>query len=171
MTETVISVACDGVRCFEGYGRWVTVCAEVAGVWHGQRQTQATGAESFGVLIGTTSMDRREIWIEAVTTPLPRDRCSRHSFALRDPGHQLAVCRKFASSEGRAIYLGTWHTHPEPAPSPSDVDRKDWVACLRANRGRPLAFVLVGTDAVRVFVRTRGNFMPLWQKYTNQGSA
>ena len=171
MTEIVISVAGDGVRCFEGYGRWVTVCAEVAGVWHGHRQSQATAAESFGVLIGTTSVDRREIWIEAVTTPLSRDRRSRHSFALRDRGHQQAVCRKFASSDGRAIYLGTWHTHPEPVPNPSEVDRKDWVACLRANRGRPLAFVLVGTDAVRVFVRTRGRFKPLRQKFENHGIA
>ena len=171
MTETVISVACDGVCCFEGYGRRVTVCAEVAGVWHGHRQTQATAAEAFGVLIGTTSVDHREIWIEAVTTPLPRDRCSRHSFALRDPGHQQVVCRKFASSDGRAIYLGTWHTHPEAIPSPSKVDRNDWVACLRANRGRPLAFVLVGTDTVRVFVRTRGRFRPLRQKSENHGNS
>lgn len=169
MTETVISVAGDGVHCFEGYGRWVIVCAEVAGVWHGHRQTEVTETESFGVLIGTTSVDRRETWIEAVTTPLPRDRCSRYSFALRDPGHQQAVSRKFASSDGRAIYLGTWHTHPEPVPNPSDIDRKDWVACQRANRGRPLAFVLVGTDVVRVFVRTRGRFKWLRQKHENQG--
>ena len=143
------------------------MCAEVAGVWHGHRQLQATTVESFGVLIGTTSVDRRKIWIEAVTTPLPRDWRSRYSFALRDPGHQQAVYRKFASSEGKAIYLGTWHTHPEPIPNPSEVDRKDWVACLRANRGRPLAFVLVGTDAVRVFVRTRGRFKPLRQSCKN----
>ena len=162
---------CDDVRCFEGYGRWVTVCAEVAGIWHGHRQTEVTAVESFGVLIGMTSVDRRKIWIEAVTTPLPRDRCSRYSFALCDPGHQQAVCREFASSDGRAIYLGTWHTHPEPAPNPSEVDRHDWVSCLRANRGRPLAFVLVGTDAVRMFVHTRGRFKSLRQKCVNHGNA
>ena len=161
MTETVISVAPDCVRCFEGYGRRVTVSEEVVRVWHARRQTEASAAESFGVLMGTTSVDRREIWIEAVTTPLPRDRRSRYSFALRDPGHQRAACRIFASSDGRAIYLGTWHSHPEPVPKPSDIDRNDWVTCLRANRGRPLAFVLVGTEAVCVFVRGRGRFRPL----------
>ena len=161
MTETATSVARDGVCSLKGYGRRVTVGDEVAGVWHGHRQTLATASESFGVLMGTTSVDRREIWIEAVTIPMPRDRRSRFSFALRDPGHQRAVSRRFASSDGCAIYLGTWHTHPKPMPTPSTIDLNDWVICSRANRGRPLAFVLVGTEEVRVFVRTRGRFKPL----------
>ena len=170
MTETVISVTHDCVRCFEGYGRRVTVSEEVVRVWHAHRQTEATAAESFGVLMGTTSVDRREIWIEAVTTPLRRDRRSRYSFALRDAGHQRAACRMFAASDGRAIYLGTWHTHPEPVPKPSDIDRNDWVTCLRANRGRPLAFVLVGIEEVRVFVRSRGRFKPLRPKFESNGN-
>ena len=157
---------------FEGYGRRVTVSDEVTEVWYGHRQKVATASESFGVLMGTTSVDRRDIWIEAVTTPMPRDgrdRCSRFSFALRDPGHQRAVCRRFASSDGRTIYLGTWHTHPEPVPKPSCIDRSDWVTCLRANRGRPLAFVLVGTKEVRVFVRSRGRFRPLQRRCKSDG--
>ena len=162
MTETVTSVVRDGVRAFQGYGRRVSVDDEVAGVWHLHRQTAAAASESFGVLMGTTSVDRREIWIEAVTTPMPRDRCSRFSFALRDQGHQRAVSRRFASSDGSAIYLGTWHTHPEPVSTPSRVDLNDWVTCLRANRGRPLVFALVGSKDVRVFVRTRGRFKRLW---------
>ena len=146
---------------FQGHGRRVHVRDEVAGVWHTHRQTAADAAESFGVLMGTTSVDRREIWIESVTTPMAHDRRTRLSFALRDPGHQRAVCGKFACSGGLAIYLGTWHTHPEPMPTPSGMDRDDWAACLRANPGRPLAFVLVGTDQVRVFVRARRRLRPL----------
>ena len=171
MTKIATSAARDGVRRFEGCGRRVTVCEEVAGVWHRHRQTGATDVESFGVLMGTTSGDRREIWIEALTAPMPRDRRSRSSFALRDPGHQRAVCRRFASSDGRTIYLGTWHTHPEPVPEPSAIDREDWAACLRANRGRSLAFVLVGTEEVRVFVRSRGRFRPLRRGWKDNGIA
>ena len=161
MMKIATSAARDVVRSFDGYGRRVTVEQEVASVWNNHRQNLATAPESFGVLMGTTSVDRREIWIEAVTTPMPRDRSSRVSFALHDPGHQRAVSWRFASSEGCTIYLGTWHTHPEPLPTPSRIDLSDWVTCLRANRGRPLAFVLVGTEEVRVFVRTRGCFKPL----------
>ena len=157
----VTFVVHDSVYFFEGYGRRVTVFEEVASVWHGHRQIETTAAESFGVLMGTTSVNRREIWIQAVTTPMPGDQRSRFSFKLRDPGHQRAVCRMFATSDGRTIYLGTWHTHPEPVPEPSDLDLNDWLACLRQNRRRPLAFVLVGTEAVRVFVRKMGRFRSL----------
>ncbi len=147
----------------------MTVCEEVSCVWHTHRQIKPGAVESFGVLMGTTSVDRREIWIEAVTTPMSLDRRSRYSFALRDPGHQRAVCEKFASTDNRTIYLGTWHTHLEPVPEPSDIDRNDWKKCLRANRGRPLAFVVVGTQEVRVFVRTRGKFRPLQLENKREG--
>lgn len=156
--KTATPAARDGERSFEGYGCRVTVDHEVTDAWTSHRQILATATESFGVLIGTTSIDRRQIWIEAITTPMQRDRSSRSTFALRDPGHQRAVNRRFTSSESCAIYLGTWHTHPEPLPAPSRTDLKDWVTCLHANRGRPLVFVLVGTEDVRVFVRTRGRF-------------
>ena len=149
------------MQYFRGYGRQVHVRDRVADVWHAHRQTAADATESFGVLMGTTSVDRLQIWIDSVTTPMARDRSARHSFQLRDPGHQRAVYRSFARSEGRAIYLGTWHTHSEPVPTPSGTDRADWAACLRANPRRPLAFVLVGTAHVRVFVRARRRFRPL----------
>ena len=142
---------------------------EVADIWHAHQQTAPEATESFGVLIGTTTVDRREIWIKRVTTPMAQDRRTRFSFALRDPGHQREVCGMFACSGGRAIYLGTWHTHPEPVPTPSWIDQNDWVACLRANRGRPLAFVLVGTDKVRVFVRARWRFRPLIEECDDHG--
>ena len=142
---------------------------EVARVWHEHRQTAPDAAESFGVLMGTTSAERREIWIERVTTPKAHDQRSRFSFALRDPGHQQTVCEMFAGSGGRSIYLGTWHTHPEPVPTPSTTDRNDWAARLRANRERPLAFVLVGTDRVRVFVRRRWRFRPLIEECEDDG--
>ena len=169
MTGTVTSVAGDTLCCFEGYGRRVTVRDDVAAIWHEHRQTTAVAHESFGVLMGTTSVDRREIWIEAVTTPMARDQRSRCSFGLRDPGHQRVVCERFARTGGRAIYLGTWHTHPQPAPTPSRVDRKDWGACERANPGRPLAFVVAGTEDVCVFVRARGRFRPLRRECENDG--
>ena len=154
---------------FRGHGRWVYVCDEVADVWLAHRQTAADAAESFGVLMGTTSVDRREIWIESVTTPMAHDWRKRLSFALRDPGHQTAVRRKFARSRGRTIYLGTWHTHPELVPTPSRIDRDDWAACLRANPRRPLAFVLVGTGQVRVFVRAGRRFRPLIKERDDDG--
>ena len=153
--------------CFVGYGRRVAVCEEVVSIWREHRQTTAVADESFGVMMGTTSVDRREIWIEAVTIPMAHDERSRCSFALRDTGHQRAVCEKFVRSDGKTTYLGTWHTHPQPVPTPSRIDRKDWGACLRANPGRPLAFVVAGTEDVRVFVRAIGRFRALRRECEN----
>ena len=155
---------------FHGYGRRVHVRDEVASVWRTQRQTAADAAESFGVLMGNDirgpaeDLDRERDHAGWRTTSA---RGSPSSFAT--PGHQRAVCGKFACSGGRAIYLGTWHTHPEPVPTPSGIDRNHWAACLRANPGRPLAFVLVGTDQVRVFVRARWRFRPLIEECEDHG--
>lgn len=155
------SVLSDRVLCFAGYRRRVCVRARVTDTWQAHRQSEKRAAESFGVLVGTTSVDRRELWIEAVTTPMALDRRSRFHFELRDPGHQRFVDQAFARSCGSQIYLGTWHTHPQPMPMPSPVDEDDWLQCLRRNRNRPLVFVVVGIEVVRVFVRWGNSFRSL----------
>ena len=143
---TATSVAGDGLRCFGGYGRRVTVCDEVAGIWHRHRQTAAgTPAETFGVLMGTTSVDRREIWIEAVTTPMADDRCSRFSFALRDPGHQRAVCGKFNCSGGTGdLSRDMAHT---PGADPDAVGgRPERLGCVPAGEPWAPASIRAGGD-------------------------
>ena len=129
-------------------------------VWQRHRQT-GRAAESFGVLVGTTSIDRKAVRIEAVTTPKRLDRRWRLGFQLADRGHERTVRRMFERSCRQCIYLGTWHTHPEPVPTPSGVDTSDWLECLRANPGRPLVFVVVGTEQARVFVRAGRGFRAL----------
>lgn len=156
-----MSVRRDSGPVFSGYERCVHVCAKVAELWRAHRQTEPRELESFGVLLGTTSVDRRDIFVEGVSTPMEHDVQLRRSFVLRDLGHQQIVDQAFSESAGRAIYLGTWHTHPQAVPTPSRIDRLDWRACLRLNRGRPLAFVLVGTVRVRVFVRVGSRFRSL----------
>lgn len=146
-------MATDCLYPFHGYRRRVYVCADVAGVWCSHRQTKAATGEAFGVLVGSTSEDRKQIWIEALTTPKRHDLSWRVGFQLRDPGHQEFVNQMFKRSGGSMIYLGTWHTHSESKPAPSNTDKHDWRACLRRNMDRPLVFVIVGTEEVRLYVR------------------
>lgn len=138
--------------CFEGFRRRVWIAEAVAGIWISHRQTDKHKPEAFGVLIGTTTLDKRELWIEAVTTPMGDDDQSRCHFQLKDSGHQLVVDNAFQEFEGGRIYLGTWHTHPAERPIPSRVDKADWRQCLKRNKGRPLVFVIAGTLETRVFV-------------------
>ncbi|MYF93715.1 MAG: hypothetical protein F4184_17130 [Gemmatimonadetes bacterium] len=156
----VVIVATDAELLFKGFGRDIRVCGPVLRVWNEHRQIGAK-AEAFGVLVGTTSFDKKTVWIEAVTTPMRLDLRWRFGFRLLDKGHELTVRRMFEQSCRQRIYLGTWHTHPETVPTPSKVDTRDWMACHRANPGRPLVFVVVGTARTQVFVRTRRGFRPL----------
>ena len=56
-------------------------------------------------------------------------------------------------SAGTIGYVGEWHTHPEPVPSPSGQDCANWRNLVRQTK-HPLAFVILGTDGL--FVSSRG---------------
>ncbi len=159
MRTATVAVA-DREQYFKGFGRDVWVRESVISVWDDHRQV-GESVESFGVLMGTTSIDKQVVWIEAVTTPKRMDRRWRHGFHLLDGGHERTVRRMFERSGRKRIYLGTWHTHAECSPMPSKVDTRDWMACLRENPGRPLVFVVVGTERTRVFVRCGRRFKAL----------
>lgn len=156
-----MSVQADYPLCFQGFRRKVWVSERVLKVWKSHRQTDASLPESFGILIGTTSIDRCELWLNNVTTPMPCDAQSRFCFELKAPGHQRTVDEQFERSKGSQIYLGTWHTHPEQIPHPSGVDKSDWRTCLKRNRGRPLIFVIAGTEETRMFRSWGRYFKPL----------
>jgi len=150
--------------CFEGFRRRVWVAEDVAGFWISHSQAAKHKPEAFGVLIGTTTSDKRELWIEAVTTPMGDDEQSRCHFHLRDSGHQRVVDNAFQESGGKRIYLGTWHTHPADRPIPSRVDKADWRRCLKRNKRRPLVFVISGTLEIRVFVPWGKGFRSLKER-------
>ena len=107
------------------------------------------------------------------------DRERDHADGARPAHAALLRASRPGASTGRVLEIHlfgragdisrTWHTHPEPVPTPSGMDRDDWAACLRENPRRPLAFVLVGTDQVRVFVRERRQFRPLIEECANHG--
>lgn len=131
--------------------RRVRIARSVADVWSDYAQHESSSPEGCGVLIGTTTDDWDEIWIESATPPLAADTQMRTTFRLEDPGHQSIVDAHHAETGGSHVYLGTWHTHPEEHPRPSRVDTRDWRACRRRNPGRNLVFAIVGTQEVALF--------------------
>ena len=138
------------------------VSKKVINVWENCRQTRKNNTEKFGVMIGYQTDGDDEYWIELVTTPFSNDRSTRLSFLLQDKNHQNIVNTEFMESGGTSIYLGTWHTHPENIPSPSVVDRKDWISCIKRNPDRQLFFVIVGIKELRVYVRNSFGFRKLY---------
>ena len=157
----VMSAPTEWGSCYLAYGRTVWVNGEVGRTWRANRQTKRHIPECCGVLVGFTCAEKTRLWIESVTTPMALDSRSRMRFKLRDPGHQRFVDGAYKRTNGRQIYLGTWHTHPARTPCPSTVDLSDWGKCLRRNKGRPLVFAIVGIDEVRIFVHHENQFKPL----------
>jgi integrative and conjugative element protein (TIGR02256 family) len=106
------------------------------------RQLAAKQTEAGGVLLGARRGPHFEI--VALTTPQRLDTRSRFSFIRTGKAHQRLARQEWRRSARRHGYLGEWHTHPEPAPTPSFVDRAGWQNVYRQAL-QPLVHVIVST--------------------------
>jgi integrative and conjugative element protein (TIGR02256 family) len=79
--------------------------------------------ESGGIILGLVHEDDN-IYISKVSEPNASDKASRYGFERDKKAAQIIVDSEFYESDGKVIYLGEWHTHLEPNPSPSYVDIK-----------------------------------------------
>ena len=73
-----------------------------------------------GILLG--QIRKNEIYILKVTEPSRWDIRHLFGFVRKKKQAQRAIDVEFEKSEGRTIYLGEWHSHPEAAPTPSSTD-------------------------------------------------
>ena len=72
--------------------------------------------------------------------------------------HNVRLQRIWRESKETRVFVGSWHTHPEPDPTPSETDLKDWARLLAKGRfvGDELLFIIVGTKRIRAWKGTRG---------------
>ncbi len=94
-----------------------------------------------GVLLG--SYRGPHIHVVNVTQPQERDRSSFNRFWRRPDGHQTMAEAAWLGSGRTVTYVGEWHTHPEPVPRPSWIDRMEWSRKL-AEQHRDLVFLIQG---------------------------
>ena len=111
----------------------------------GQASSQAL--EAGGVLIGRRIDGSLDAIIDTITRPCATDRRTRTSFYRSAPHHQRLVEQAWRRSNGMLGYLGEWHTHPEPRPTASSVDLRDWRRRLREDvvDAADVYFLIVGT--------------------------
>jgi integrative and conjugative element protein (TIGR02256 family) len=103
--------------------------------------------EAGGLLMGRYLLESRDVVVDAITVPEPGDKRSRHRFYRAHGRHQARLERAWEESAHTCTYLGEWHTHPEQNPTPSPIDRANWIRKLRTDDfGSHLFFLILGTE-------------------------
>lgn len=104
--------------------------------------------EKGGILLGEVS--KTEIRIKKASIPTMFDNSSRFRFNRHKKSAQLFTDYEFYNSQGKTIYLGEWHTHPEDIPSPSNIDKKMIATQFKKNKINEsfLIMVIVGIKGI-----------------------
>ena len=80
--------------------------------------------EAGGVLFGTYAPDDQCYTLCDISEPTSLAKRSRTGFVRSKKSHQIEINKKWETSGGIVNYMGEWHTHPAPNPTPSDIDRE-----------------------------------------------
>ncbi len=79
--------------------------------------------ESGGILLGTQVSDAQQFEITMASMPSILDVSRHYSFLRRMTPANKLISKSWDNSAGTVNYLGEWHTHNEPNPTPSATDR------------------------------------------------
>ena len=147
--------------------------AGVVGAMNRYVQNKQRAMEAGGVILGRHILGGEDIVADLVTVPDSEDRRSRYGFIRAREEHQAVIDSVWQESKRTCTYLGEWHTHPEHAPSPSEVDRCDWQRKLKEDQfyGDALFFVIVGIRETAVWegFERDGSCEPLQLKAETDG--
>jgi integrative and conjugative element protein (TIGR02256 family) len=108
------------------------------------RQRRWSDQEAGGQLFAR--LDLSEIVIEVATGPRPTDRRSRTSYR----GDREAEQREIEQHHSEGLhYVGDWHTHPTPEPSPSlrDLSTINEIFCKSHHQLNGFILIVVGTKS------------------------
>lgn len=107
------------------------------------RQATHSAPEAGGMLFATIESDL--VRIVRATAPSANDRRSRFAFIPALGNQQRTIDKQFRSG---LHFVGEWHTHPEPRPTPSAVDLRSMAHCFRESRHQlaSLVMIIMGTE-------------------------
>jgi integrative and conjugative element protein (TIGR02256 family) len=106
--------------------------------FHAHRQTKASASEVGGQLFAEFQPGR--ICICLATGPASVDKRSRFWF-IPDQKRQNAEIQKHFKEQ--LHFVGDWHTHPEPTPTPSGTDLNSMRDCFKQSRHQLKSFVMI----------------------------
>tara|TARA_Y100000782_G_scaffold19407_1_gene20363 strand:- start:24006 stop:24482 length:477 start_codon:yes stop_codon:yes gene_type:complete len=113
---------------------------------HQFKQSESHHKEAGGLLIGCKRINgaKDEVTHFELTdcsTPHFVDKRSRYGFLRRSGSHIKKVLTAWTNSNQLQTYLGEWHTHPEPHPTPSASDINEWKKNLK---GQKAILIIIG---------------------------
>lgn len=137
-------------------GGVIQIGEEVLATLRSFAQHAPDALEAGGILLGRYLRDGHDLVVDEVTPPQPSDVRTRFTFD-RNGEHQRFINEAWERSHGTCAFLGDWHTHAEPAPTPSSVDIENWKRMLREDIADDQAcfFVIVGQREIRCWEGNR----------------
>ena len=114
-------------------------------------QDESHKLEAGGILIGHY-LDDNKFSITDVSLPCKFDKSSRFNFTRSKKNAQNIINKIFKESNGKKIYLGEWHTHPEDYPTPSCMDNKSILEQVQGNilNSEIIFMLIVGRNGIYI---------------------
>jgi len=138
---------------FAARGVILLIKDSVEEIWDDYRQTAPNAPEACGILMATIDSDSSRIWLEKVSVPKKTDQRTRFSFRLKGKSHERELHKQAKNSKGAIRLIGTWHTHPENDPKPSQSDISGWMKIKSMNpEFREFCFIIVGLKTTAVYL-------------------
>lgn len=136
----------------------ISLSKEVISIFKNYVQNDIKKPESGGIITGNVYENKIEVL--NCSEPSRLDQRSRYNYNRSHKSAQIYINEKFEKSEGKEIYLGEWHTHPEDAPIPSTTDIKSFNKTLNKNRlNSDIHFmIIVGIKTVYIGIYKNGKF-------------
>lgn len=106
--------------------------------------------EAGGVLVGKRLING-DLVIVSASEPTNLDKRTIFSFKKHPQTHKEFIDKILIYSEGFIGFIGEWHSHPEPVPTPSKTDYKSWKKIIRDNGDNSLVFIIIGTVMVTIY--------------------
>lgn len=143
----------DSLVYTRGNGGRIKLPAEVINSIAGYVQSDGLRPESGGVMLGRYILDTEDVVIDRISFPMPGDKATRTTFFRKKAAHQVIIDREWETSNHTCTYLGEWHTHPERFPTPSCIDKFNWVKKLKKDvyDSDYLFFLIVGCSEMRMW--------------------
>ncbi len=116
--DQVARDACAGYDVRLGPVAWQAMDASI----ESSRRRRGPHVETGGLLFGERDDAAQLLWITDASGPPPDSRASRYGFECGIQGTAALNVAKRTQSHGSVQFVGTWHTHPEAAPLPSQID-------------------------------------------------